>query len=147
MTVHVWYILYWPRWKKSDLIISVKLIANRLAWELVPYRCSMAGDPSASGTAGGIHGNPASNCHLTLSHWKEFSGKKLLTVPLRYMLIAHTRFIRTYAYDYTHICVCLYAHTRIDIRTYAYSYTHIRVYLYAYKRIYMGAWYVFVIQD
>ena len=58
------------------------------------------------------------------------------TVPLRYTLTAQTRFIRTYTYEYTHICVCLYAHTRMFIRTYAFVYTHIRAYLYAYTRIY-----------
>ena len=42
---------------------------------------------------------------------------QLYTVPLRYTLTAQTRFIRTYAYGYTHIRVWLYAHTRIVIRT------------------------------
>ena len=38
------------------------------------------------------------------------------TVPLRYTLTAQTRIIRTYAYEYTHIRVCLYTHTRMIIR-------------------------------
>ena len=78
----------------------------------------------------------------------------LATVLLRYTLTAQTRCIRTYAYDYTHICVWLCAHTHmfirhmcIVIRIYAYSYTHIRVYVYAYIRIYIRVWCVFVIQD
>ena len=41
-------------------------------------------------------------------------------------------FIRIYAYNYMHICVYLYAHTRILIRIYTHTYTHIREYLYAY---------------
>ena len=41
------------------------------------------------------------------------------------MLTVQTRFIRTYAYVYTHIRVCLYAHTHIVRRTYAYTYTRI----------------------
>ena len=57
------------------------------------------------------------------------------TVPLRYTLTAQTRFIRTYAYGYTHIRVWLYAHTHMAICTYAYGYTHIRVWLYAHTHI------------
>ena len=63
-----------------------------------------------------------------------------ITVPLRYTLTAQTRFIRTYAYEYTHIRVCLYAHMRMFIRTYAYVYTHIRACLYAYTRICIRAY-------
>ena len=42
--------------------------------------------------------------------------------------------MRIWAYTnfYTHIRVCIYAHTRIPIRIYTYTYTHIRIYLYAY---------------
>ena len=59
------------------------------------------------------------------------------TVLLRYTLTAQTRFIRAYTYEYTHICVCLYAHTRMFIRTYAYVYTHIRACLYAHTHIFI----------
>ena len=76
------------------------------------------------------------------------------TVPLRYTLTAQTRFICTYAYDYTHIRVWLYAHTRMVIRTCAYIYTHIRVWLYAHTCIFIRAYtrihkrvILFVIQD
>ena len=48
---------------------------------------------------------------------------------IRVCLYAHTRmFIRTYAYVYTHIRVCLYAHTRMFIRIYAHMYTRIYAY-------------------
>ena len=67
-----------------------------------------------------------------------------------YTHIADTRiFIRAYAYTYTHICVWLYAPTRIlmctitriIIRTYAYD---IRTYAYNYARFMRVFWLTYI---
>ena len=70
-------------------------------------------------------------------HWrKPYCLFFLNTVPLRYTLTAHTRIIRTYAYEYTHIRVWVYAHTRMSIRTYGvYLYAHTRIGIRAYTHI------------